>query len=556
MASLDSHTPTGCTESLACEWLDIVTAKNSVLKSPELMAMTFSHLQFDFMDYEDRLCLLNAALTCKDFLDLGLNALWEKLYSLVPLLKLLPALQIEDDTGIYVRATSNVHVLYMTLSCLQFLSGNVSQADCDRLQYYSRKVKSLALDNPDDLHPSTYIRIAQLLQSTSLFPSLRHLKQYNGDINHISLFQSPLLESLELRSFRGFENTIVGPFLASLPSQLVRRIVLNNGQISGDIFKKSFVHFKQLRSLELAVFMSDFTLLEVLGTLPSLADLTLKAIDPASHPAHDAEIPENSNHQSASGGPKYFEALETLSVTGSFFFIQHLLGFIDSPCLATIRAYPVIDSDSDWRVHVPDQDNHYFTPFMTIIASKWPQSLENLLIDSNPSDAAHRQEISKCLTLLKVLHEMRTFQLNWKMKNADDDVRRLVMSWPKLILLNLDHTFISLSTLRIIAEKCPELRYLHAGIQLEFSTIPPFESSSKSLRHKLEILSVPAERVESVDDDDDPFTQTLECQIQVARHLDFIFPHLKSIKVQRDVEIWPNIYDLVKLCKNVRQVQY
>ena len=77
-----------------------------------------------------------------------------------------------------------------------------------------------------------------------------------------------------------------------------------------------------LRSLELsdAVFMSDFTLREVLGTLPSLADLTLKVSDPASHPAHDAW---NSNHQSASGGPKYFEALETLSVTGPFFFIHN-----------------------------------------------------------------------------------------------------------------------------------------------------------------------------------------------------------------------------------------
>ena len=56
----------------------------------------------------------------------------------------------------------------------------------------------------------------------------------------------------------------------------------------------------------------------------------------------------------------------------------------------------------------------------------------------------------------------------------DDDVRRLVMSWPKLRVLGLLHfnqMSISLSTLRIIAENCPELHYLH--IPLDTSTIPP-----------------------------------------------------------------------------------
>ena len=50
--------------------------------------------------------LLNVALTCKDFLDVALDALWEELDSLVPLLKLLPGLQVEDNG--YVCA--NVYV--------------------------------------------------------------------------------------------------------------------------------------------------------------------------------------------------------------------------------------------------------------------------------------------------------------------------------------------------------------------------------------------------------------------------------------------------------------
>ena len=67
MASLNSHTRIG---------LDNVAAKNSFLKNQDLMAMTlaFSYLQGN----DDRDCLLNAALTCKDFLDVALDKLWEE----------------------------------------------------------------------------------------------------------------------------------------------------------------------------------------------------------------------------------------------------------------------------------------------------------------------------------------------------------------------------------------------------------------------------------------------------------------------------------------------
>ena len=74
------------------------------------MAITFSHLQITCMKYEERRCLLNAALTCKDFLDIGLDALWEELDSLVPLLKLLSDLQI--DGRVYVCANFYVFIYY------------------------------------------------------------------------------------------------------------------------------------------------------------------------------------------------------------------------------------------------------------------------------------------------------------------------------------------------------------------------------------------------------------------------------------------------------------
>jgi hypothetical protein len=77
------------------------------MKNPELKAMTFFHLQSkNDPSWESRhQHLLNAALACKDFLHVALDALWEELNSVVPLLQVLPALQLEDDA--YV--CTNVH---------------------------------------------------------------------------------------------------------------------------------------------------------------------------------------------------------------------------------------------------------------------------------------------------------------------------------------------------------------------------------------------------------------------------------------------------------------
>ena len=90
-----SHTQTASGDTAA--ETDDVTAKNSFLKNLELKAITFSHLKI-----EKRRCLLNVALTCKDFLEVALDAIWENLDSMVPLLKLLPGLQLEGNAYVCV----------------------------------------------------------------------------------------------------------------------------------------------------------------------------------------------------------------------------------------------------------------------------------------------------------------------------------------------------------------------------------------------------------------------------------------------------------------------
>ena len=429
-----------------------------------------------------------------------------------------------------------------------------------RLQYYSRRVKFLILEDDAEVHPTTYFRIAQH-QSSALFPSLRHLLYDLGDPSypdpHIFFFQSPLLDSLEILNIGGFEHTIVGPFLASLSSQVLSHISLSCGRMPRDILKKSIVHwhFKQLRSLELtdAILLTDFTILEVIGSLPSLTHFSLTALDFVSHPTEKS--PEISTRQS--GGSKYFDALESLYVMGTIFLIQNLLGFIDSLCLKSIEIYPLIDD-----IRHEHELEVILTPSMTIVASKWSQSLKNLAIRRTRIDSDRSVPIYQCLMPLTGLHEMESFHLEyWTMKNMDDVMRRLVMSWPKLrtLIVNVcqrphDQPLISLSTLWIIVENCPELRHLE--IPLDTSTIPPSDTSnSKSLRHNLEVLTAWGHK-----DLDEPPSDTITTQemlgyqIQVARYLDLIFPFLKSIEVEFDDVTWSGIPVLVKLCQDARRV--
>jgi hypothetical protein len=78
-------------------------------------------------------------------------------------------------------------------------------------------------------------------------PSPATMSNISNYDSYIFFFQSSLLDSIEFTNIKGFENTIVGLFLATLSSQMLSRIVLRSGQllVPVDIFKNSIVHFKE-----------------------------------------------------------------------------------------------------------------------------------------------------------------------------------------------------------------------------------------------------------------------------------------------------------------------
>lgn len=148
------------------------------------------------------------------------------------------------------------------------------------------------------------------------------------------------------------------------------------------------------RTLGAAV-INDFVLREVLGTLPSLVNLTLKT----TFLKHQAYLPQNSG--SENGGPKRFDILEGLcvQVIGSSRFIQHLLNLTDSPCLKSIQVHLVLNcSVISPKPEMRYNSDNRITPLMGMVVAKsrWPQSLENFIIGvghSSSVEVGHRYAI-------------------------------------------------------------------------------------------------------------------------------------------------------------------
>jgi hypothetical protein len=77
--------------------------------------MTISHLQVENDVKMTCQFLLNVALTCKDFLEVALDALWEELNSLVPLLELLPSLQVDNKAYVCIHVHTSLYDLILSL---------------------------------------------------------------------------------------------------------------------------------------------------------------------------------------------------------------------------------------------------------------------------------------------------------------------------------------------------------------------------------------------------------------------------------------------------------
>ncbi|EFI27596.1 hypothetical protein CC1G_15632 [Coprinopsis cinerea okayama7 len=272
-------------------------ARQQVLTNYELVSAVMSSFDCTLSTAEGRATLFKAALVCKSFTGPALDALWERIDSFIPILKLLPGLR-EYESSYYFHGS-------IVLS--PFLE-------------YAKRVRELTIPTIEEeiaFSGQVFARLAKQLNGKPLLPGLVRIRIEDVDnmaSNLIPLLSSPSVSALE---FRGESLARSHLHQSLFPSLDVDFPFLES--LSLEDSSSSFEHHDDilplllkltgLQSLEIhipgTIVQPEF--LESLGRkLPRLRHLSLDITLPHS----DSVCPSGSQY-----GPEMFPSLESLHLT-------------------------------------------------------------------------------------------------------------------------------------------------------------------------------------------------------------------------------------------------
>ena len=474
--------------------------------------------------------LLWAGLTCKAFLEPALDRLWRSLDSLFPLLRILPSFTQSDGT--YVSFFFGFFILSHYRKVLR---GNVTPEDWVRFDWYARRIRNFCYTrDPDnlDIAMHVYFRIAQL-RSTPLLPSLRNLhcpstSQNDFLICGICLFLSPSLQSLQFENISTVEDKLCGTVFHTLASDgaQIEKIVLRGKGLSKDTLCMA-VRFEHLNSLELSGMGEaiNFEIVERIGSLPWMVNLAIDFTD---------------SRMEALAQDIGLKKLNSLMITASVPFIQALLSHIATTQLETFVA--VLPSN-------PTDDKK---EFLTKIVDRWKDTLRHVaLVHHQPAEFPVEHLDIDTIAPLILLRKLTYLRLEgYAMELTDDNISDMTVAWPEMDTLllpfvNAIHPRPTIASLRTIAYRCPNLRYL--TIPLNTLDLAPFISTGvpHTPVHELHTLTIA-----NADDPLDP-----RDLLHAARHIDYLFPKLKILSSYEghDADRWVQMHDIIQMCQAVRQ---
>jgi len=413
------------------------------------------------------------------------------------LLKILPSF-IKSD-GIYV------------------LRGNVSAEDWARFDWYARRIRTFVYRRCSGpglsvIAKHVYFRIGQLRSSsttTPLLPFLRHLHcpstVRDGFLNSgILLLLSPSLQTLHFEKISPIEETLCGTMLDILISNgaQIEKIILDGKGLSGSDTLRMATRFEHLNWLELSGMRDAMSLeiVEAIGSLPGLTKLVLDVTGSRMEPlVHDIGL----------------KVLNSLKIIAPVPFIQTLLSRIAATQLETFAA--VVPS-------IPPADKK---EFLTMVVDRWNDTLRRIELVhqysslDNTVEHLHIDALAPLIPLQKLTHLKLE---GYTMELTDENILSMARAWPEIDTLSLP--FINpnrprptISSLRFLADHCPNLR--HLTIPLNTGDLPLFVSTGvpHTPIHDLNTLTIAS---------DDDFLD-LGDLVHIARHVDYLFPKLKSL---------------------------
>ncbi|KAF8079105.1 hypothetical protein FPV67DRAFT_1663755 [Lyophyllum atratum] len=451
--------------------------------------------------------LCQAALVCKAFLDPALDSLWRSMTTLLPLLKLLPTLQLVNGAYAVHDDIHDHHWAYM--------------------DSYGKRIKEFVAHKPA-VSFQTYLQLSQL-RGSSILPNLRRLHYPSDDPSVFSeapIILSSVLETLQVDNSDSYDGSVIQPFLfmIAVKAPNLRHVSLGG---SGKHWAK-IGRFSQLSNLEISKPM-DFDLLRPISTLPKLEHLkvdlmgcSIENMTPI-FPAYGSQEPA-----------VLFPQLKSWTVTGRLPVISFVTDFIGSDLVrilsVTLRRgdgqpSPVATGESRW------------SSFLQKVDRKWGRKIALLSLEEEPAFCT-----SDWPDLQSYKFDLWRFSAQgWSV--PDPQLRKIVPMFSDLEDLCLTSgsstvTSLTLSGLRILAESCPKLLYLQASLEIG----SPNLLDGDVLSHGLKEILVSSQDI-------------LKDKALLARHLDRIFPSLfvEATQDSADAKGWREVDAFLLMFQGIRE---
>ncbi|KDQ53428.1 hypothetical protein JAAARDRAFT_197574 [Jaapia argillacea MUCL 33604] len=405
--------------------------------------------------------LANFAQTCRSFLEPALDVLWFKMFTMEPLLDLIPALEVSDQETEYGQTTFCYDILYP-----------LEAEDWCRFDYYVHRIHILEFIHRGEIDCDIYARLSQYTTSPNLLPSLRSItwshdcrhKSFASVSSEVSPFLTSGLQTLHIGNyFDDADHAFVEPAIQSEENQalliffhmLPRRCpALESLTLSGDLQNVSFSFLAKFQNLKVVSLRGLSTQIKDLST-------TLEAMSvlPRLEKIRDFEIP---------GGPG------VVSCTPGFPSLSHISTRYGNPTnlLAILRCISSPSLQSFTSLELAKGSNGDFLSCASLLVSKFSKTLQHVTIHSTHHYPVETVGLPIFETLSRGLPKLRTFGLTitvdlyhsgWPTM-TDDQVERMTLAWPNMENLSLQHS-ISLQSLKSMTNAWPSIS------SLTFSTL-------------------------------------------------------------------------------------
>ncbi|KAG5650175.1 hypothetical protein H0H81_000449 [Sphagnurus paluster] len=415
---------------------------------------------------------------------------------------------------------------------IMVLNGPINEKDWERLIFYAKRVRHLVFTD-NKIHSSVYFRLLQWSKHAPLLPNVQSIESMPRESGILCVL-SPSLRRVSIVPDDTSELfPAVWACLEALVDAAPQLRTLHVQTTLTEASLSSFSRMSDLRELSLICpGIHDLRFVHKLSSLEHLNSLRI-TFDKSSTISSPLRPPKSPAFPALTNLDLSIPPLQISQVLSIFnnHFLERLE--IRAATSAMTRAHEQIDPDMWARGlrGIPTMFPHlkhltlgyYGDQYGDILASGLFPLFEPLL------------ELRKIETI--------RLEFPWLLF-TDDEFKKIALAWPELTTLRFAGSngmpVATIAALESFAINCPKI----VGLSLAFDArvLPPTT---------VDDAPVSFSRVRTFDTQESP----IESPLSVARHLDRIFPHIKTIQSARNGGLWAEVGDLLRVLKAVRTDQ-